>query len=468
MVDEIAVDVCVIGGGPAGSTLAARLAQLGHAVCLVERAEFPRPHLGESLSPGVLPLLQVSGARDAVERAGFPRVRSVRVDWDRGPEERLDPRALGMLVDRGAFDRLLLEHARSLGVTVLQPAILLQRQDDGDTWQLRGELRGRPLRIRASLLADAAGRAAALPGQRRTSGCRTLGLYCYWRGGRLPLEPRIEAGAAAWYWGVPLPDRSYNTLVFVDGRSLRGMGPAGLAEHFHALLRRSRLMEGCDDSVRPGPVSACDATPYLDSACVTKRCIKVGDAGLALDPLSSSGVQKAIQTALAGAVVVNTTLRRPESAGAARAYYTESLRAASALHCRWAAAHYASAARGHEAQFWQDRAAGAAAEDLPTPAGTASEWDAGPVELSPELDVVDLPCIEGEFVVLRPALRHPRLEEPVAFLGGRAVAPLLRQLRPGMTLPELAQAWAGQVPLPSGLAIAGWMFDLGILVPRCR
>ena len=468
MVNEIAVDVCVIGGGPAGSTLAARLAQLGHAVCLVERAGFPRPHLGESLSPGVLPLLEVTGAQDAVEHHGFPRVRSVRVNWDRGPEDRADPRAQGMLVDRGAFDRLLLEHARSLGVTVLQPAVLRQRQDDGDRWRLRVELPGRALRIRASLLADAAGRKAALPGQRRSSGCRTLALYCYWRGGRLPIEPRIETGADAWYWGVPLPDDSYNTLVFVDGRSLRGMGPSDLAEHFHALLRRSGLMEGCDDAVRPGPVRACDATPYLDAECVSDRSIKVGDAGLALDPLSSSGVQKAIQTALAGAVVVNTTLRRPESAGAARAYYKESLRAAAERHRGWAAAHYASAARQRDARFWQDRAAGAAPVRMPARPGAAAGSDAGAVAISHELEVVDLPCIEGEFVVLRPALRHPRLEEPVAFLGGRAVAPLLRQVRPGITLPELAQAWAGQVPLPSGLAIAGWMFDLGILVPRCR
>jgi flavin-dependent dehydrogenase len=468
MAEEIAVDVCVVGAGPAGNTLAARLAQLGHAVCLVERAGFPRSHLGESLSPGVLPLLEVTGARDAVERAGFPRVRSVRVDWDRGAEERVDPRAQGMLVDRGAFDLLLLEHARALGVTVLQPAVLQEQRDDGTGWRLRAELRGRSLSIRARLLADAAGRGATLPGRRRPNGWRTVALYCYWRGARLPLEPRIEAAAEAWCWGVPLPDGSYNTLVFVDGRSLRGLGTAGLAGHFHTMLRRSGLMDGCDDSVQPGPVHACDATPYLDAECVSDRSIKVGDAGLALDPLSSSGVQKAIQTALAGAVVVNTTLRRPASAGAARAYYKESLRAASERHRGWAAEHYASAARVRDARFWQDRAVGAAAAGMPAQPGAATGWDAGPVDLSPELELVDLPCIDGEFVVLTPALRHPRLEEPVAFLGGRAVAPLLGEVRPGMTLPELAQAWAGQVPVRSGLAIAGWMLDLGILVPRRR
>ena len=54
--------ICVVGAGPAGSTYAARMAQLGHDVSLVEAARFPRAHLGESLSPGVLPLLERTGS----------------------------------------------------------------------------------------------------------------------------------------------------------------------------------------------------------------------------------------------------------------------------------------------------------------------------------------------------------------------------------------------------------------------
>lgn len=67
-------DVCVIGAGPAGSTFAARMAQLGHQVHLIERERFPRGHLGESLSPGVMTLLRVADMYETVEAAGFPRV----------------------------------------------------------------------------------------------------------------------------------------------------------------------------------------------------------------------------------------------------------------------------------------------------------------------------------------------------------------------------------------------------------
>src|SRR5688572_29358999 len=62
-------EICVIGGGPAGSTVARELASLGHDVILVERAPFPRRHIGESLSPGILPLLDLIGIRNRIEDA---------------------------------------------------------------------------------------------------------------------------------------------------------------------------------------------------------------------------------------------------------------------------------------------------------------------------------------------------------------------------------------------------------------
>src|SRR5512135_817059 len=122
MTTGLVSDIAVIGGGPAGSVFATRMAQFGLDVCLIERARFPRPHLGESLSPGVMPLLSSMGSAELVEAAGFLRVRAVSTNWQGAETVRQDPRAQGMLVDRGAFDTLLLERAASTGVRVLQPA----------------------------------------------------------------------------------------------------------------------------------------------------------------------------------------------------------------------------------------------------------------------------------------------------------------------------------------------------------
>jgi len=468
------VDVCIVGGGPAGSVIAARAAQLGFSVCLVERSVFPRAHLGESLTAGVLPLLATIGARAEVERAEFTRVRSVLTTWDHAVAERVDVRESGMLVDRGRFDALLLAHARSLGVRVLQPATVRERTAHADGWTLRVEpadrAGGPPLRLRARFLVDATGRHAMLPGRRRRTGPRTLALHAYWCGRALPTRPRIEAGREAWYWGVPLPDGSYNTLAFVDAGLVRTTPAVPLEARFRALLSASGLMDDCRDAQLVGTVRAADATPYVDDACVTPTSIKVGDAAMAIDPLSSSGVQKAIQTALSAAIVMNTLLRRPHDAAAAMEFYGESLRQASERHRGWAARHYATVAAREPDAFWQERAAGAAHTDMSESVSEAPALigsriaSPAPVRLSPDVEFVEIPRLGAEFVGLGAALRHPALDAPVAFVGGWELAPLLRTVRPGMTPMQAVRSWAPAVPIESGIPIAGWLLRHGLLV----
>jgi hypothetical protein len=87
-----------------------------------------------------------------------------------------------------------------------------------------------------------------------------------------------------------------------------------------------------------------------------------------------------------------------------------------------------------------------------------------PVELSPELEFVRTPCLRGDFVSLAPALHHPSLASPLVFLGGRELAPLLQKLPPGKTPLQIAQFWSNRMPLESGMAIAGWLVNHGILV----
>src|ERR1051325_8287288 len=120
--------VAVIGAGPAGVVFAARMSQLGHQVWLIERSLFPRARLGESLTAGVVPLLELIGAQAEIQRVGFSPVTGVRRQWDGPPEIRRQPGNGGLLVDRERFDSVLLDRARALGVVVLQPAIVLQRR----------------------------------------------------------------------------------------------------------------------------------------------------------------------------------------------------------------------------------------------------------------------------------------------------------------------------------------------------
>jgi len=456
--------VCVMGGGPAGSIFAIRMAELGHQVELIESARFPRPHLGESLSPGVLPLLQSLGAEGAL--AGACPVRQVEVAWDGPPLIRADERAEGRLVDRGTFDRRLIDQARSLGVRIRQPARIIERRHDERGWHLAIETEAGREKLAADFLADARGRGAVGAWRRETTGPATLALHAYWKGTGSPPHPVIRAGDEAWYWAVPLPDGTCNMQVFVDARQFGASPKATLAARYLHLLDHSGFGRG----LRQSEVMARDATPYVARRAATSSSIALGEAALALDPLSSSGVQKAIQTSLAGAIVANTLIRRPAAAAAAMDFYKASLEDASTRHRNWAAGYYAEAARMRPASFWQDRAAAAPGETprRPVVSTDAAGAVAQPVELSRDLVIEDLPCIEGEFVTLARALRHPGLAGPVAFLGDQPLAPLVNDLHSGATLVEIAQGWSRRMPFKSALSIAIWLRNSGILVDRAE
>ena len=156
---------------------------------------------------------------------------------------------------------------------------------------------------------------------------------------------------------------------------------------------------------------------------MTEDSIKVGDAALALDPLSSSGVQKAIQSALAGSVVVNTLLQRPRAQALARQFYRESLSEASTRHRAWARGHYAQVAASRTARFWRERAAAASSPDTAPPGAEATVPPDAPLRLSPAVDIVELPCVVDRFIEERPAVRAPSLGAPVAYLGDLELAP---------------------------------------------
>ena len=465
----LSADVAVIGAGPAGGVFAARMAALGLDVCLIERARFPRAHLGESLSPGVVPMLAGAGLANAVERAGFRRVYQVRSNWEGAEMTRHDPRGQGLLVDRGAFDAALLAAAVGRGVRVLQPGLARVHSRDEDGWRLRVDAAGETVQLDCRFLADASGRAARLGGPRRAMGPRTLALHGYWTGRRLPEQPRIEAGDRAWYWGVPLPGGTYNTLVFIDAdrvRDHRGPPPPhgqrpSLEASLRTWLQPSKLLDGILDATLLGPVRATDATPYLYEDCVGPRHVRIGDAALALDPLSSSGVQKAVQTALSAAIVANTLLRRPQDGAAARRFYQDSLSEAAARHQGWARGHYAAARRRDD--FWTARAATLAEATTAAAVFQPPPGDDIPLRVSADCRWDQLPCLGAEYVESRAALHHPGVDGPVAFLGGHELAPLLRAVRPGMTTQQLADSWSPALPFDTALSIARWLAARGVL-----
>ena len=119
-------DVLVIGGGPAGTSAAITSAKRGLSVVMIEARTFPRQRPGETLHPGVEPLLETLGVAEAVRNAGFPRHAGIwvkqgeRLEFQQYGADRQGP-WLGFQANRAQLDALLLAKVKAVGVTVLQP-----------------------------------------------------------------------------------------------------------------------------------------------------------------------------------------------------------------------------------------------------------------------------------------------------------------------------------------------------------
>jgi flavin-dependent dehydrogenase len=122
-----ACDVLVIGGGPGGSTAAALLAEKGYRVVLLEKAHHPRFHIGESLLPANLPIMERLGVADQVRAIGMEKWGAEFIShWDGRQQEFLFAKAwdksltLAYQVRRSAFDEILIKRAAELGARVIE------------------------------------------------------------------------------------------------------------------------------------------------------------------------------------------------------------------------------------------------------------------------------------------------------------------------------------------------------------
>ncbi|MEU9128456.1 NAD(P)/FAD-dependent oxidoreductase [Kitasatospora sp. NPDC048540] len=476
----VETEVCVIGAGPAGAVCAKRLAELGHQVLVVERYCFPRPHVGEALTPACWPLLEVLGVRPAVQAAGFRPATESLVRWrdERAEVVRLPAGVAGLTVDRGRFDRILLDAAVSAGARVLQPATARRARRTSAGWEVPLRSAGGDATVRARFLVDASGRGFALGGRKEPTAPRTIALHGLWHGARRPGPPtRVLAERDAWFWGTLRPDGSFRAMVFMDPRMLRrfGVGRAGLDGCYRGLLHGSALLDGLADARQAGPVSVCDATAFADPEPVGEDSIKIGEAAFALDPLSSSGVDKAMQTAMAASVTVHTLLAAGHDRQAAMDFYRDSQRRSVEQHAQWAAGHYAEHRIHRDRPFWLHRGplrqestpakgraskGGASAPDPVPPGPTVPDpW----VRLAPTAALVDTPCAVGDRVELRRALSHPGLPRPVAFVDGVALAPLLDAIGSGRRLDDLLVSWGKELPTRRASELADWLHRQGAL-----
>ena len=453
-------DIVVAGGGPAGATIAARLAAFGYRVVLLEKRRFPRHQVGESLTPAILPLLDFLDVRAEVEAAGFLRMAGHSVCWGSAAPRTAyyspDRRRRGFQCVRAAFDRILLDRARQAGVRVLegQPVQDVAEGPQGIRIRYRqGE------RIHAAFCVDATGRAGvcARRGRRqRDIAFQTLALTGYWRHAAGPpgtdfANTLLEAYSHGMVWSVPLHTGLRNVTLLIDWRRGAALMRGRLRDFYVGELRHAGYVSGLLSAARlvAGP-HVFDASLYTARGFTTRRSLLAGDAGLTIDPLSSEGVRKALASAVSGAAVVNTILRRPAMRNHAAALYDAAQRDTYDDHYRQSVRYHAEEGRWPESPFWQRRRGAPLPEPAAPPASPSgasvefSPFEARPVShlsVAPEAVVREQPVIEGAYVELRPVVVTPRYPRGLRFLSGVDVPRLLECVRMQGAIPDVLAAY---------------------------
>ncbi len=327
-------DVLVIGGGPAGSTAACLLAEKGWSVRLLEKARHPRFHIGESLLPKNLPILQRLGVLNAVQRIGMKK-NAAEFNSTETPLNRdtfyfaraIDDRhPFAYQVRRSEFDEILFGNCIDKGVAALQGVSVVDVNLDQHGHKSVRALSdtGEALQFTCRYVIDASGRdtflANKLKAKEKNSRHQMAAIYGHFqgvrrRGGEDAGNISIYWFEHGWIWLIPLQDgvMSVGAVCWPAYLKTRSTAlPVFLQQTLQLLPELARRMQSAE---LLGDVHATGNYSYASSTMLGEGYLLVGDAYAFVDPVFSSGVYLAMQGAADGAELVDKLLLGTEHGG---------------------------------------------------------------------------------------------------------------------------------------------------------
>jgi geranylgeranyl reductase family protein len=323
-------EAIVVGGGPAGATMATRLARLGHHVVLLDKSRFPRHKAcSEYINPAATDILDELGLGSEIRRLGAHRMDAMMVYAPDGGRFKANfaqvrPGAAALGLSRYRLDHLLLEAARAEGVTIVENAHVRNVVQDGRRITgVEARINGTVQRLHAPLVIGADGInsvVARAAGQTKTMKWPSkTGLIAHFRGvADLDQFGEMYVSGNQSYVGLaPLEDGLTNVAVVVGTTSLaHRMG--SVSAFFHETLAAiPNLQPKLEKAVQVGTIRGVGSMAHRSRRICGDGFVLIGDAASFLDPFTGEGIYEALRGAEIAAPLVSDALRAGDTSAQA-------------------------------------------------------------------------------------------------------------------------------------------------------
>jgi flavin-dependent dehydrogenase len=331
-----------VGGGPAGSTAAALLARKGLKVTLVERDRHPRFHIGESLLPMNMPIVERLGLGEALQAIGVKKLGAdFPADNERGYNVFSFDRCLNPTwphayqVKRDEFDLMLFEHATRSGARTYQGANAGRVQLDGEGATVEITVDGVTHSHRTRYLIDASGRDTVLGSQmrlkRRNPAHQSAALFAHFH--NVERRPGKDEGNVSvyrfdhgWIWMIPLRDGCVSVGAVCSPDYLKQREGSQADFLIRTLNSVPDIRKRMEKAELAGNLHVTGNYSYSCKRISGRRWLMVGDAYAFVDPIFSTGVYLAMHSAELAADLVEQVLREPAKERSLQRRYERNVR----------------------------------------------------------------------------------------------------------------------------------------------